>query len=136
MNPPSHSEVLSLDEARRAKHAANFLAAIMSGRSGKTPRLVGRPVSYLKYFSGPDVDIGIVRGADPPTRHIVDWVRRRQATCMIGRLWDRKPFAELVISTFLSDAHTGPKSGRGVAILDNLHLFTPDGDRWWLAGRP
>jgi hypothetical protein len=136
MNSPHQSGVLSLDEARRAHNALLFLAATMGGKNGKRPRLVGRPVPHMRYFQRPDVDIAIVRGAEPPVRDMVDWVRRRQTTCMIGRLWDRKPFAELVLTVFLSDAHTGPNSGRGVAALDNeLHLFTPDGDRWWLAGR-
>ena len=135
MTPPPKSEILSLDAARRARDAAHFLAATMTGRNGKRPRLAGCPLPHLRYYQRPDVDIAIVRGKEPPLRDVVDWVRRRQVTCMVGRLWDRKPFAELVVSVFLSDANTGPNSGRGVAVLDNLHLFTPDGVRWSLAGR-
>ncbi len=135
MNPPPQSGVLSLDEARRAHNAGRFLAATMTCKNGKRPRLVNCPLAHLRYYQRPDVDIAIVRGSEPEIRDVVDWVRRRQNTCMIGRLWDRKPFAELVVSVFLSDAHTGPSSGRGVAVLDNLHLFTPDGERWWLTGR-
>ena len=134
MNPPE-SEIASLDEARRALKAAQLVAATMSAMNGKRPRLAGCPLPHLRYYQRPDVDIAIVRGAEPRIRDVVDWVRRRQVTCMVARLWDRKPFAELVVSVFLTDAHTGPSSGRGVAVLDDLHLFTPDGDRWWLAGR-
>lgn len=135
MNTPPKSAIPSLDAARRAHNAAQLLAATMAAKNGKRPRLGDCPLPYLRYYQRPDVDIAIVRGSEPPIPDVVNWVRRRQNTCMVGRLWDRKPFAELVVSVFLSDAHTGPSSGRGVAILDDLHLFTPDGDRWWLAGR-
>lgn len=136
MNPPK-SDIASLDEARRALQSTQFLAATMAARNGKRPRLAGSPLPQIRYYQRPDVDIAIVRGPEPRIRDVVDWVRRRQTTCMVGRLWDRKPFAEMVLSVFLSDAHTGPNSGRGVAILDNLHLFTPDPDGkvWYLAGR-
>lgn len=127
MNSSPRSGVLSLDEARRAKHAALFLAATMSGGQGQSLNRLGCPVAHLRYFKRPDVDIGIVRGAGPPSRHIVNWVRRRQVTCMVGRLWEREPFAELSVDTYLEE--------RGVAVLENYNLWTRDCFRYWLVGR-
>ena len=127
MNLSSQTSVLSLDEARRAKYAALFLAATMTGGQGQSLNRLGGPVAHLRYFKRPDVDIGIVRGAGPPSRHIVTWVRRRQVTCMVGRLWEREPFAELSVDTYLED--------RGVAVLQDYHLWTSDCTRFWLVGR-
>jgi hypothetical protein len=129
MNTSSQAGVLSLDEARRAKHALLFLGATMSGGQGQSLSRFGSPVAPLRYFRRPDIDIGIVRGAGPPSREVVGWVKRRQVACMIGRLWEREPFAELTVDTYFAD-------GAGAGNLDNLHLWTSDGgDRFWLAGR-
>ncbi|HEX8481129.1 MAG TPA: hypothetical protein VF650_04425 [Allosphingosinicella sp.] len=129
MNPSSQAGVLSLDAARRAKHALLFLGATMSGGQGQSLSRLGSPVAPLRYFQRPDIDIGVVRGAGPPSREVVAWVKRRQVACMIGRLWEREPFAELTVDTYFAD-------GAGAGNLDNLHLWTSDsGDRFWLAGR-
>jgi hypothetical protein len=112
-----------------------FLAATMSGGEGQSLHPLGCPVAYLRYFRRPDVDIAIVRGAGPPSREIVGWVRRRQTTCLLGHLWDREPYADLAIDVYLSDAGTGPGAGRGVAVLDDRHLYTINCRKFWLVGR-
>jgi hypothetical protein len=122
------AEVLSLDEARRARHAILFLAATMSGGDGQSLSRLGCPIPQLRYFRHPDVDIGIIRGAGPPCREVAAWARRRQVSCMVGRLWDRRPFAELIVEIYLAD-------GSGSDPFGDLHLWTADHDRWWLVGR-
>ncbi|HEX8125181.1 MAG TPA: hypothetical protein VF548_06330 [Allosphingosinicella sp.] len=47
---------------------------------------------------------------------------------MIGRLWEREPFAELTVDTYFAD-------GAGGGALHGLHLWTADHERWWLVGR-
>jgi hypothetical protein len=128
MNPSSQPTVLSLDEARRARHAALILGATMSGGQGQSLSRLGSPVAQLRYFQRPDIDIGIVRGAAPSSREVVAWVRRRQVTCMIGKLWEREPFIELTIDTYFA-------YGAGAGALDNLHLWTLDCIGFWLVGR-
>ena len=122
------STLVSLDEARRARHALLFLAATMSGGEGQSLSRLGSPVAQLRYFRRPDIDIGIVRGAAPSTRAVMAWVKRRQVACMIGKLWEREPFAELTVDTYFTD-------GAGGGALHGLHLWTPDHERWWLVGR-
>jgi hypothetical protein len=128
MNLSSQAGVLSLDAARRAKHALLFLGATMSGGHGQSLSRFGSPVAPLRYFRRPDIDIGIVRGAGPPSREVVAWVKRRQVACMIGRIWEREPFAELTVDTYFAD-------GAGAGNLDNLHLWTLDCTSFWLVGR-
>jgi hypothetical protein len=128
MNLSSQAGVLSLDAARRAKHALLFLGATMSGGQGQSLSRFSSPVAPLRYFQRPDIDIGIVRGIDPPCREVVAWVKRRQVACMIGRLWEREPFAELTVDTYFAD-------GAGGGALHGLHLWTADHERWWLVGR-
>jgi hypothetical protein len=128
MNPSPQPIVLSLDEARRARHAALLLGATMSGGQGQSLSHLGSPVAQLRYFRRPDIDIGIVRGDAPPSGEVVAWVRRRQVACMIGKLWEREPFIELAVDTYFAD-------GAGAGVLGNLHLWTLDCIAFWLVGR-
>jgi len=127
MSPPE-SGVPSLDQSRRAERAALFLAETMSGRDAQSLSGMESPIADLKHFPRLHIDIGIVAGPMPPARRILAWARSRQITLMVGRLWDRDGVARLVVDAYLWDV--------GVVVLDNLHLFTPDGLRWWLVGRP
>lgn len=128
MSPPHESGIMSLAQARRAERAAIFLAVTMSGRDAQSLSGMESPIAGLKDFPRLRVDIGIVAGPMPPAWRILAWARSRQITLMVGRLWDQDGCGRLAVDVYLGDV--------GVVILDDLHLFTPDGLRWWLVGRP
>jgi hypothetical protein len=103
MNHSSQPGVLSLDEARRAKHAALFLAATMTGGQGQCLHRLGCPVSHLRYFRQPDVDDRHrPRCGTSPKAHR-DMGAPAPVTCMCGKLWEREPFAELSVDTYVED---------------------------------
>lgn len=117
------SEVVSLEDTRRAKRAVLFLAATMSGANGHRPRGAACPIPGLKYFAGPRVDIAVAVGALPSEREILAWVRHRQTTCMIGRLCRRGEKQALVVDIYLADG--------GIVALTGYRLaFSEDGQRW------
>jgi hypothetical protein len=126
MSRPPESEVASLKDARHARRAALFLAATMSGGDGHGLGDAACPIPGLRYFAGPRVDISVA-GALPSEREILAWVRHRQTTCMIGRLYPRGEQLTLAVDVYLAD--------RGIVALTGFRLaFSEDGQRW-LVGR-
>lgn len=120
------SQVVSLDDTRRAKRAALFLAAAMSGGNGFALR-GACPIPGLKYFAGPRVDIAVPAGALPSEREVLAWVRHRQMTCMIGRLLKRGEQSRLVVDVYLADG--------GIVALTGYRLaFSENGPRWLVGG--
>jgi len=121
------SEVVSLEDTRRAKRAVLFLAATMSGANGHSLRGASCPISGLKYFAGPRVDIAVAADGLPSERGILAWVRHRQTTCMIGRLCRRGEKQALLIDVYLFDG--------GIVALTGYRLaFSQDGQRWLVGG--
>jgi hypothetical protein len=120
-------EVISLEDTRRAKRAVLFLAATMSGANGHGLRGAACPIPGLRYFAGPRVDIAVAADELPPEREILAWVRYRQTTCMIGRLWRRGERQALLIDVYLADG--------GIVALTGYRLaFSEDGRRWLVGG--
>jgi hypothetical protein len=121
------SELVSLDDTRRAKRAVLFLAATMSGANGHSPRGAAGPVPGLKHFAGPRVDIAVAVATLPSEREILAWVRRRQTTCMIGRLYGRGGKRSLLVDVYLADG--------GIVALTGYRLaFSEEGRRWLVGG--
>lgn len=121
------SEVVSLEDTRRAKRAVLFLAATMSGANSHSLRGAACPIPGLKYFAGPRVDIAVAAEGLPPEREILAWVRHRQTTCMIGRLCRRGEKQALLIDVYLVDG--------GIVALTGFRLaFSEDGRRWLVGG--
>jgi hypothetical protein len=117
------SEVVSLEDTRRAQRAVLFLAATMSGANGHSLRRNACPIPGLKYFAGPRVDIAVAADGLSPEREILAWVRNRQTTCMIGRLCRRGEKQVLLIDVYLADG--------GIVALTGYRLaFSEDGRRW------
>jgi len=126
MSRPPKSQVVLLDDTRRAQRAALFLAAAMSGGNGFALR-GACPIPGLKYFAGPRVDIAVPAGALPSERDILVWVRHRQMTCMIGRLRRRGEKSTLVVDVYLADG--------GIVVLTGYRLaFSENGQRWLVGG--
>ncbi|HEX8512948.1 MAG TPA: hypothetical protein VF688_07555 [Allosphingosinicella sp.] len=119
------SEVVSLEDTRRAKRAVLFLAATMSGANGHSLRRNACPIPGLKYFAGPRVDIAVAADGLPSEREILAWVRNRQTTCMIGRLCRRGEKQLLLIDVYLADG--------GIVALTGYRLAFSE-DRRWLVG--
>lgn len=127
MSRRSKSEVISLADTRLAKRAALFLAATMSGANGHSLRGEDCPIPGLKYFAGPRVDIAVAADGLPSEREILAWVRRRQTTCMIGRLCRRGEKQALLIDVYLADG--------GIVALTGYRLaFSEEGRRWLVGG--
>lgn len=127
MSRRPQSEVVSLEDTRCAKRAVLFLAATMSGANGHSLRGVAGPVPGLKYFAGPRVDIAVTVGIMPLEREILAWVRQRQMTCMIGRLYGRGRKRALQVDVYLAD-------GGIVALTGYRPAFAEDGRRWLVGG--
>jgi hypothetical protein len=126
MSRPPKSQVVSLDDTRRAQRAVLFLAAAMSGGNGFALR-GACPIPGLKYFAGPRVDIAVPAGALPSEREILAWVRHRQMTCMIGRIRKRGEQSTLVVDVYLADG--------GIVALTGYRLaFSENGPRWLVGG--
>jgi hypothetical protein len=121
------SEVVSLEDTRRAKRAVLFLAATMSGANGHSLRGAACPIPGLKYFAGPRVDIAVAADGLPSEREILAWVRHRQTTCMIGRLNGRGGKRALQVDVYLAD-------GGIVALTGYRPAFSEDGRRWLVGG--
>lgn len=121
------SEVVSLEDARRAKRAVLFLAATMSGANGCSLRGTACPIPGMKYFAGPRVDIAVAADGLPAESEILAWLRHRQTTCMIGRLCRRGGKQALLIDVYLADG--------GIVALTGYRLaFSEDGRRWLVGG--
>lgn len=121
------SDLVSLEDTRRAKRAVLFLAASMSGANGHSLWGAACPIPGLKYFAGPRVDIAVAADGLPPEREILAWVRHRQTTCMIGRLCGRGEKQALLIDVYLADG--------GIVALTGYRLaFSEDGRRWLVGG--
>ena len=75
---------------RRGRRAQLFLAGRMSARIGDSLSEQEPPISGLRHFPGPNVDLGIVVGAAPPQDEMMAWARRRRVTLMAGRLSEGK----------------------------------------------
>jgi hypothetical protein len=123
MSRPPKSQAASLDDASRA---ALFLAETMSARSGRSLEGIACPIPGLRHFAGPKVDLAVVAGIAPAEREILAWVRRRQTTCMIGRLDRLGERPRLVVDVYLADG--------GIVALTGLRLFLSDPGRHWLVG--
>ncbi|HET9637672.1 MAG TPA: hypothetical protein VFP12_00525 [Allosphingosinicella sp.] len=73
------------------------------------------------------MDIAVTVGIMPLEREILAWVRQRQMTCMIGRLYGRGRKRALQVDVYLAD-------GGIVALTGYRPAFAEDGRRWLVGG--
>jgi hypothetical protein len=98
----------------------------MSARIGDSLGDEDPPIAALRHYPGPNVDIGVFYGAAPPQRDLMGWAQRRRLTLMAARLSPGQGGNGMIVDTYLWDV--------GVVILNDFHLFTPNGEAWWLVG--
>lgn len=127
MTRPPKTSLASLEDARRAKRAARILAETMSAGTGESLESIACPIPGLRHFASAKLDFAVLAEAVPAERKILAWVRRRQITCMIGRLSGGGARPSLAVDVYLADG--------GIVALTDYRLFFPDDDQPWLVGK-
>ena len=130
MNQTPPTSVVSLDQARRLRRLACFIAATMGAQTLNSLPGLGCALADLKHIPGPDIDVSTTRVPAPALRReLLGSVRCRRTNCILARLRDPiEGIAEVTFDIALYDT--------GVVLLNRHSLFTIEGTRWWLAGRP
>lgn len=129
--PDDRSDVLSLDQRRRARRAAAFFAELLAGGEMDEVASLRPPLPDLKHLPRVQMDIAATRDLAPAhTKSVIAFARRRQMGFILVRFRDPAPgLAEILgVDVLLVD-------GGGVAVLAKLQPATSDSRRWTLAGQ-
>jgi len=123
------TNLVSLDQRRRAQRVLQFVADLLRGGAPQDVAGLTTPLPDVKHLPRLGMDIAVTR--DPAPAHmkaILAFARRRQIGFILVRFRDPAPdLVEALVTVALFDAN--------LAVLDEMSLATPDGRRWWLAGR-
>ena len=126
----SRSNLVSLDQRRRAQRTLHFFADLLGGGHLKEVSGISPPLPETMHLPRLRMDIAVTR--DPAPKHmreILAFARRRQLGFILARFRDPAALlAEALLDVVLCD-------GPGLAVLDGLSPATSDGIRWHLVGR-
>jgi hypothetical protein len=124
----TRSNLVSLDQRRRAQRALHFFADILGGGRMKEVAGLNPPLPEVHHLPRLKMDIAVTR--DPAPAHlkaILEFARRRQVGFLLVRYRDPAlKIAEAEIAAILFDG--------GLAVLDRLWPATDNGHNWTLAG--
>jgi hypothetical protein len=123
------TNLISLDQRRRAQRALHFFADLLGGGSIQPVGGLSPPLPDVHHLPRLKMDIAVTRDPAPNhSREILAFARRRQVGFILARFRDPAPdVAEALIDVFWVE-------GRGVAILEGLSAVKPDGRHWTLVG--
>lgn len=122
------SNIVSLDQHRRAQRAVQFFADLLGGGRLHSVEVPGTPLPDVKHLPRLRMDFAVTR--DPAPAHmnaILAFARRRRLGFVLIRFRDPAPgVAEALIDAVFFDS--------GLAVLDGLSPATA-GRGWHLVGR-
>ena len=121
------SNLVLLDQRRRAKRALQFFADLLGGRLHDVAG-PGAPLPDVKHLPRLRMDLAVTRDAAPAhMKSVLAFARRRQLGFILIRFRDPAPgLAEALLDAVFFDS--------GLAILDGLSPAT-DGRGWHFVGR-
>jgi hypothetical protein len=122
------SNIVSLDQHRRAQRAVQFFADLLGGGRLHSVEVPGTPLPDVKHLPRLRMDLAVTR--DPAPTHmkaILAFARRRRLGFILVRFRDPAPgLAEALLDAVFFDS--------GMAVLDGLSPATA-GRGWHLVGR-
>jgi hypothetical protein len=123
------TNLVSLDQRRRAQRVLQFFADLLGGGSPQDVAGLTTPLPEVKHLPRLGMDIAVTRDPAPAhMRAILAFARRRQTGFILVRFRDPAPgVVEALVSLALWDGN--------LAVLGELSPLSPDGFRWWLVGR-
>jgi len=128
MKQPTSPSVIRLDERRRVRRAAVFLAATMSTSTLEIVARTGSGFPYTRYLPELDLDLWVARSPSPAADEMLSWARSRGKSLMLLRLRDAaEEIADGTVHLVLLDG--------GAVFLAGYSLYTPDRRNWWLVDR-
>jgi hypothetical protein len=129
MKKSDPAPVVDLNQQRRLRRAATFIAKAMSTGAMEPPAGEIDRGTYTRYLPGVDLDLSVGRGAGPAVSKMLSWARRRAKNLLVLQL--RDPSAAVVEAR----VHIVLVDG-GVAFFPNYRLFSSEPcrghPRWWL----